>query len=949
MERPRDEKRWCFASLDPVGSRDHLAAAMASIPAPATLPPKGDPEAAYFLDVSGYVFRAYHALPPLNTKTGEPTHVVLGLTNMVLRLLEDQAPARLCVCFDPKGPSFRKNVYAEYKANRQETPDDLKRQLSRCEEVIDALQLPTERSADLEADDLIATMVKRAQEAGLKSVIVSSDKDLLQLVSDEVVMWDTMRQRVFGPLETEAKLGVGPGLVRDYLALTGDSSDNVPGVPSVGPKTAQKLLDQFGSLDGIYASLDEVARPALKKKLTEHKSQAYLSKELVSLREDTSLNVDFDRLVWRGGDAPKLEELFRELEFGRLHDLVTAGKLGQGSVANAKQDRAPHKVEAVDGLTVVKSRSQFDALLTSLSKVDLAGVCTIVEARTAARDMTRPGLRGVGIASEQRGWYLPAEALTQLASSDEKSLLVPLGSVIKNACSLDLKHDTLAFEAAGATLAHGFDVGVAWYLVAAGQRLETPAQAAGRLWNRELVEDKALAALLKGSAQKSMLEDQEGSVVERLGRYACERAALSLALKPDLEAQMEADGLLRLYEDVEQPLIRVLVQLERAGVGLDTTLLTQMSKKTALRLDALEKAAQDLAGHAFNLASPKQLETVLFDELGLPVVKKTAKGGRSTDVEVLEELTEEHALPTLILEHRQLSKLKGTYLDALPKAVARSSGRVHTAFHQTVAATGRLSSSDPNLQNIPIRTELGREIRAGFVPAEGTELLSADYSQIELRVLAHLADDGLLIDAFRTDADVHRRTASALFEIPEDDVTREQRGQAKTVNYAVIYGQSAFALAKNLSISRQEAGRYIDAFFARYAGVHDFMEQVVTDARKSGYVTTLLGRKRRLPDLNNRRRPVQQGAERMARNTPIQGTAADIMKLAMLRVSDALKADGLAARMLLTVHDELVFEAPQEEKTTLTRIVREGMEQAFELKVPLKVDLGWGRNWGEAH
>ena len=901
------------------------------------LPPPGDEQAVYVLDVSGYVFRAYHALPPLSSATGEPTHAVLGFTNMLLKLVADQKPRRFCVCYDPPGPSFRKERYPEYKSNRKKHPEDLYAQLERCFEIVRAYEIPGFRHEDVEADDLIATIARRSVEAGYRVVIISSDKDLLQLVGEGVIMYDTMRGRVFGADETRAKMGVPPEQVRDLLALMGDSSDNIPGVPSVGPKTAKTLLEEHGTLDGVYAALDTMTKKALRKKLEDHKDDAFLSRDLVTLRDDVDIPLEFDALRWSGGDSAKLRELFTELEFTRLLDQLQL----------EEQEPPPALARPSVEREVVTESGRLSALADEFRRRGAVSIYCALE----GDDPFGGHLVGITLAVSDRSVYVPIShhylgVPTLLSEKDVLETLTPLfedREVEKRAPSL--KREAIAFARRGIELrGFGFDTTIASYLLEAGRHAHRIEDVARAELSTELVTYDRVTDKQRGS-QKPLSSIE----IQRVADYGCERVEITELLTTALADRLEKSGMASLLREVELPLTEVLVALESTGVRIDVPYLRAMSKEVGGQLRTLEAQCHELAGREFNVASPKQLEAILFDDLGLRVVKKTRTGGRSTDVEVLDELAEEHPLPQVVLEHRQLSKLKGTYLDALPRQVDERTGRVHTVYNQAVAATGRLSSSDPNLQNIPIRTEVGRRIREAFLAEEGWEILSADYSQIELRVLAHLADDPELIEAFSNAEDVHVRTATALFEVAPEAVTRQQRGQAKTVNYAVIYGQSHFALARNLGIERREAQRYIEAFFDRYAGVKAFMDATIQEARRTGATRTLLGRRRDLPDLRSRNRQNQMAAERMARNTPIQGSAADIMKIAMVSIHRALVEKSLKSRMLLTVHDELVFEAPPAEKEALETMVRREMENPIALKVPLVVDSGWGLTWGAAH
>jgi len=897
------------------------------------LPPPGDEEALYVLDVSGYVFRAYHALPPLSTSRGEPTHAVHGFTNMLLKMIKEQKPVHVAIALDPAGPSFRKDLYADYKATRKETPPDLHQQRDRCFEVARAYRIPMLGADKMEADDVIATVVKKARAKGLKVVISSADKDLLQLVGDGVVMWDTMRDKVYGPAEAEKKMGVPPAKIRDYLALVGDSSDNVPGVPKVGPKTATALLTEHGDLDGIYANLESVTKKSIKKTLEEHKDEAYLSQKLVTLDYDVDVELDLDSLRWTSGDPEVLRPLFTELEFHRLLKELTP---------------AAPKVAPAEDLRLVTDRAALDSLAEALRAAGRVVLFTALE----DDDSLHGELVGIGLsAGGDAAYYVPfghryLGAPAQLEVDEALSVLGPLLSdPALPKVSSDLKRDETVLSRHGVKLEGGtFDTTIASYLLEAGKHAHDVANVAREELGLEVLTYTHVTGKTKKNRQA--LNQVE---VERGRDYAGRIAAVTAAIADTFAPRIESEGMTSLLNDIELPLAHVLSVMERTGMQIDVAHLTKMGREIGGQLGALEKRCHELAGKDFNVGSPRQLETILFDDLGLPVIKRT-KTARSTDHEVLEQLAAEHDLPAAIVEHRQLAKLKSTYLDALPKQVDRQTGRVHTVYNQAVAATGRLSSSDPNLQNIPIRTEIGRRIRDAFIPREGWSLMSADYSQIELRVLAHLSLDPELVEAFRgIGDDVHVRTATSIFEVAAEDVTREQRGAAKTVNYAVIYGQSDFALGRNLKIEKREAKRYIDAFFARYAGVQKYMDELIDEARRTGGTRTILGRRRMLPDLGSKNFRLRSAAERVARNTPIQGSAADVMKIAMVRIQKEIEEGGLESRMLLTVHDELVFEAPPAEKDTLERLVVDHMQNAMALEVPLVVDHGWGPTWGEAH
>lgn len=902
---------------------------------PSRLPPPGDPRTLYVVDISGYVFRAYHALPAMTSASGEPTHAVLGTTTMLQRLVTEQQPAMLAVAMDSRTPSFRDAIFAAYKANRPPAPPDLKQQMLRVREVLDAYRLPVLQQDGMEADDLIASVVKRARHEGLSVVIVSSDKDLLQLVGDGVWMLDAVRSTVFGKAEVEAKLGVPPAQVRDYLALVGDTSDNVPGVPSVGPKTAVQLLKEFGDVEHLFANLDRVERKPLREKLEAFRDQAFLSRELVTLKDDLVVNGDPAALVRPEADLPRLRALFRELGFTRL--LAQLG--GDTSVAEIP-------VAQPMEYSVITDDAGLSALATTLASSGKVAVFTLMDGVHPVSGE----LVGLAFAYADQAAYLPLghrylDAPAQLAPSHALAHLRPWfeNAACEKICA-DSKRVLMVLAAVGVEMVGVvFDTMLASYLIdpeAHGHRLDEVA----RFELGEPAEDQD-KQLLDNHLAAGVIS---GMPLHVAGARAVKLATCILRAHDVLAPRLLTAGCADLLHDIELPLARVLADIELTGIRVDTQHLAKLSVTVSARLVALEAKCKELAGRDFNVGSPRQLEVILFDELHLPVVKRT-KTARSTDQSVLEELAPLHPLPATILEQRMLAKLRSTYLEALPREVNPRSGRIHTDFRQAVAATGRLSSSDPNLQNIPIRTEIGRSIRDAFIARDGWEILSVDYSQIELRVLAHLSHDRELLDAYQHGADVHARTARAIFGVAEDAVTREMRAQAKTVNFAVIYGQTQFALARNLGIDRAEAARYIKAFFEQYAGVAAYMDKVVVDATESGEVRTLCGRVRRLPELRSRDRVARQAAERVARNTPIQGSAADIIKLAMIAIHADLQNRKMQSKMLLTVHDELVFEAPPDEHDALEALVCDRMEHALALDVPLVADKGWGTSWGQAH
>lgn len=916
---------------------------------PAVLPPPGDAQTLWVIDLSGYIFRAYHALPPRMTSQGEPVQAVHGTIATLQKLIGEHRPAYLAVAIDSR-ESKRKERYPDYKSNRKDRPPDLELQAGRVREIAEAYAIPCLEAVGWEADDVIATVVRRARLAGLNVVIASADKDLLQLIEPGVVMWDGMRDRVFGPDETRERLGVEPHQVRDYLALVGDSSDNVPGVRSVGAKTAVTLLAAHGSMDGVYANLDKIEKKALKANLIEHRADADLSRELVTLKSDLELDFALEKLAWGGADLPKLKDLFRRLEM--MSQL--AGVDRWAALAGMKVDRAPGDAPLPKPRRVPVAREKIpyqpapSRLITARAELE-AFVARANEAGVIALwSVLEEGLPGraplVGVALSIRGEaaYVPLGHVYLGRPDQLKPLEVGavLGALSARVVVHDHKRERHIWASTGAWLTGKpvEDTMLASYLIEAekhGHGLEETVKSA--------VGFELLPFELGKGKSKARLSELE---VERLLPYAAMRAESLLFVCEEQRLRLEEEELTSLYRDLEVPLAEVLYSLERAGVAVDVARLEELSKEFEVRMAALETRCHEAAGHPFPVRSPRALETVLFDELNLPVLKRT-KTARSTDHEVLEELAPAHPLPELVLELRMLEKLKGTYLDSLARERDPLDQRVHPRFNQAVTATGRLSSSDPNLQNIPIRSDEGRLVRAAFVAPPGFSIVSLDYSQIELRVLAHISKDPELVDAYRTAADVHVRTAKALFDVDDAGVTREMRGRAKTVNFAVIYGQTEHALARNLKIPLDEAARYIRAFFQRYSGVARWLDGVVDEARMNGGVRTLLGRKRDIPQINARGRMERWGAERIAKNTPIQGSAADLMKLAMIAVDKELK--GARSRMILTVHDEIVIEMAEDEASALLPRVVKAMETAYPLEVPLLVEYGSAANWKDAH
>ncbi len=929
---------------------------------PASLPEAGADDVLYLVDLSGYVFRAFHAIAPtLSSPEGEPTWATLGTITMLQRMVNERRPKRLAVAMDSSTPTFRVGIDARYKAHRPAPAPELTRQMARCRELVEAHRMPVLQRDGFEADDVIATVVKAARAEKLRVVIVSADKDLMQLVGDDVVLWDTMRNKVYGPDEVREKFGVPPALLRDALALTGDTSDNVPGVPSVGPKTAAELLLAHGSLEGVYENIDKIARKKLQEALRTNEADARVSQRLVTLNDAVEVDATPAKLVPGEPDVPRLRALFTELNFTRLlaslektaaalaGGAAGGGAAGGGSAGGgtagggAAGGGAAPAAEVARVYRAIASEAELEKFVEEAKKSPFVAVDT----ETDGLDPVRARMLGLSLAHRPgEGVYVPLGhayegAPAQLSLEAVRRLVGPLlGGATPGVVGHHLKFDELVLRRHGVRLGPpAFDTMIASYL------LDPEAQHG----LKEMAQRELGASM---TTYEQVTEKQRGKQlafadvkVEAAAAYAGADALLSLELCERLTPRVEGEGLLPLLRDVELPLALTLNDMELAGILVDTGVLGQMGKVIEGQLVELEAKAKKAAGRELNINAPRQLEVLLFDELKLPVIKRT-KTARSTDAEVLDALSEHHPLPAIILEHRHLAKLKSTYIDTLPTLVNPETGRIHTRYSQTVAATGRLSSNDPNLQNIPIRTEVGRAIRAAFVAPPGFRLLSADYSQIELRILAHLSHDPEFVEAFRTNDDVHARTAAGIFHVERGAVTAPMRRVAKTINFGVIYGMGDSALAKRLGVPREEAASFIEAYFKRYAGVRAYLDRSLEEARGAGGVTTLLGRRRFLPDLASGNRASRLQAERIAQNTPIQGTAADILKAAMIKLRAPVVP---GARMLLTVHDELIFEVPEGSEAEVGARVKATMEGVAKLDVPLVVEVGSGKTWAEAH
>ncbi|MBA4418249.1 MAG: DNA polymerase I [Syntrophus sp. (in: bacteria)] len=837
----------------------------------------------FLVDGNSYLYRAFFATPHLSNSSGLPTNAVYAFMNMIKKLLNDEKPDNMIVIFDSKGPSFREEILVTYKAQRPPMPGNLVAQIPYVKQITEAMGLPILEKEGFEADDIIGTVVDQMLEQDVHIYIVTSDKDLMQLVSDKVFVYDSAKNLLLGEKEVETKLGVKPSLVVDYLALSGDTSDNIPGVPGIGDKTARDLVATYGNIDEIYAHLDSVKKPSVKEKLIKGKELAYMSKELASLRKDVPTHASIDTLCMAEPDLETLRRLFRELEFTTLYREIRVGNQEQKKWPSVELDYL--RMETIGIVALFQGKDPKDIQLDHFAAFD-----------------------GTGI----------------FLSRDEKDLL----DIMSRAGEL-IVHNlkplyTLSANRQVTFTNRCFDTMLAAYLI------------------NPLRKDYGVGTIIEEYLDVELPSlDKEQTLLDCIP-YLFE-------LKNILLAKMEESGLTDLFSRIEMPLIEVLASMEDYGVKVDRRTFAILSRDFDSRLTTLMKRIYDLSGgETFNINSPQQLSRILFETLKLPPVKKT-KTGYSTDTDVLQALSMFHPLPKEILEYRSIAKLKSTYVDVLPTLINPRSGRIHASFNQMVTATGRLSSTDPNLQNIPIRGEEGTKIRQAFVPDEGFLLLSSDYSQIELRILAHISQDQLLIDTFLRDEDVHMRVAQEVFKVNNNDVTHEMRRTAKIINFGIIYGISGYGLSKELGVSPREAQEYIDEYFLKYQGVKTYIARTIEEARTSGFVKTLFGRIRYIPEIINHDANIRQLGERLAMNTPIQGTAADIIKLAMVNIEKRIKSMHLLSRLIMQIHDELVFEIKEEEAALMEPMVREEMEQVVTLSVPLRVNLRKGQNWAEAH
>jgi len=879
----------------------------------------------FLIDGSSYIYRAFYAIRHLSNSKGFPTNAIYGFTQMVLKVLKDHRPEYLAVVFDSKAPTFRSEAYQAYKANRPAMPEGLIPQIPYIKKIIEGYRMATLEMDGYEADDLIGTVAK-GLESEADVVVITGDKDILQLVGERIRVYDTMKEKWMGPDEVKERFGVTPEQVVEVMGLAGDAIDNIPGVPGIGEKTAMELIKRFGSIDNLLNRLDEVPQEKLKEKLKSHKDLALLSRGLATIRTDVPIVYRKEDFVLSSPDTGSLRALFKELEFNKLLRELPE------EVSETKAGLDYH---------LVTDREAFLSLLQDLKTSE----CFAIDIETTSIDPMCAKPVGISLShAPHQAFYIPV--------GHRNTRQLPLEGVLDQFKPLledegiqkvgqNIKYDWIVLKRHGIDM-RGIlcDTMIASYLLNPTKHNHNLGEIAREYLDLEVTEYKEVVG------GKEITFDQVD--LDRARDYSCEDADVTLRLSHLLLPKLKEGALEDLFGRVEMPLAIVLAKMEMKGVKIDIDLLGEFSKELEGQLLRRMDRIYGLAGEIFNINSSRKLGKILFDKLNLPVIKKT-KTGVSTDVDVLEKLSLHHDLPLEILGYRNLSKLKSTYIDALPKLVHPETGRVHTSYNQTVTATGRLSSSDPNLQNIPIRTEEGNRIRQAFIPEKGQVIVSADYSQIELRILAHLSRDKVLMEAFERDEDIHSRTASEIFGVSMEQVTSGMRREAKVINFGIIYGMSAYGLSQQLKIEPKIAQTYIDQYFEKYIGVQTYIRTSLEEAREKGFVTTLLNRRRYLPEINSPTAAIRQASERMAINTPLQGTAADMIKVAMIRIQARLENLHLLTKMIMQVHDELVFEAPEGELETSLPLIRTEMEAVMELSVPLKVSIHSGKNWAEAH
>ena len=889
----------------------------------------------FLIDGNSFCYRAFYAIRALTNSKGYPTNAIYGFVTMLNKIVKDNKPDMLAVAFDLKGPTFRHKKYEDYKIQRKPMPDDLVSQIPYIKKIVAAYNIPIFEVEGYEADDVLATLARKAEEKDIETFIATGDKDALQIVDSHIKVYSTHQEGlIYDADKVKEEYGVEPGRMIDIMSLMGDAIDNIPGVKGIGEKTAVELIAEFGSLDGVYKNIDKVKSDARKKLLNENKEMAYLSRELAVLDENVPLKIDFKELELKEPDREKLLGFFKDLEFKSLLKDVTPKGTLKSSYEMVEDEKVFVKlVEELSGLKEFafdfETTSEDPMLATPVGvsfswKIGHAVYVPMYPAPSSAMQNIQKRC-GVDIDI----------ALAALKPIFEDEKIKKVGQNIKYEYIVLANYD---IELKGIS----FDTMVASYVL-------NPSKLNHNLEDicLEYLSHKMTTPIqeLLGKGKTAITMDKVD--VKKVADYCCEDSDVTLRLKKILEKDIADKGLDQLFHDVEIPLIKVLAIMEINGVSIDKEYLAGLSKEMEHKLGKLTKEIYEIAGEGFNINSPKQLSKILFEKLKLPIVKKT-KTGISTNEEVLVKLAAKHKLPKLLLEYRELAKLKSTYIDSLPELINPKTGRVHTSFNQTVTATGRLSSSEPNLQNIPIKTDEGKKIRKAFIPSSDKNvLLSADYSQIELRILAHLSGDKELTKAFKEGLDIHAYTASLVFGVKEKDVTAEMRGMAKTVNFGIVYGMSPYGLSQSLGIGVDKAKEFIDAYFERYPDVRQYLEGLITEAREKGFVTTILGRRRYIPEINNQNMQIRQFAERTAINAPIQGSAADVIKVAMIAINEKLLKGGMKTKMTLQVHDELVFDCPEAELDKAGKIVREGMEEVIKLRVPVEAHIEVGKNWLE--
>jgi DNA polymerase-1 len=888
----------------------------------------------FLIDGSSYVYRAFYAIRHLATSDGFPTNAVYGFTTMILKVINDYKPDYMAIVFDTKEPTFRDEIYPEYKANRSQAPDELIMQIPHIKKVVEAFNIPSIEKHGFEADDIIGTIARMAEKKGFDTVIITGDKDMVQLVSDKVTLLDTMKNKTTGVNEVKERFGVTPDKVIDIFGLSGDTSDNIPGVPGIGEKTAMELIKEFGSVENLIKSADKITRDKLRENIKQNTEKAILSKKLFTIKIDVPLDIELDSLKQGTPDTEKLRSIFTELEFGKFI-----------------KELAPAKRISHEGYSLILNKSDFEDLIKSLEKAD----CFAVDLETTSTDPIDAEIVGISFSCQtDKAFYIPVGHDYEGAPKqlDIDYVIGKIKPLLENKSirkiGQNIKYDLAILKKYGVDIKDPIsDTMIASYLLNPAKHNHNLEELSREYLEHQIITYKDVA----GTGKKEIGFNKVP--VEIAGDYSAEDANIAYLLDEILIPKLNEANLYKIYEELELPLVHVLAQMELAGIKVDKKMLEKLSSDFEIRLDKIRRTLYKLVpngmpdgtGKEFNLDSPKQLQVILYDKLGLKRGKKI-KTGFSTDSDTLSKLAQEHEFPEQLLEYRALTKLKSTYLDALALLINKKTLRVHTSYNQTVTATGRLSSSDPNLQNIPIRTEEGRKIRQAFIPEKGCIFIAADYSQIELRLLAHLSKDESLIEAFKNDEDIHSHTASEIFNVKSEAVTDEMRRMAKTINFGIIYGMSAHGLAMQLKISHEMAQAYIDNYFARYPRVKDYFETVIADCQENGYVQTLMGRKRFFSEMNSSNPTVRGFAERAAINAPLQGSAADIMKKAMINIYKKINSDKLKTKMVLQVHDEMIFESPKEEKDKIVNLALNEMEGVIKLSVPLKVDVSYGENWG---